>query len=172
MNQFVFGSFWKVRVNRFVCSLLNLCVCDVLRISLFDLGHASPFYLLPWSPFSISYVKTDVFTRVHASDQWINYSILCVLCSDGYRNCWWGELTKARRRRKIFLTHTLSYVSFSAFSEEEHWFRAKGFHHDKLLKIHLPPLHVRNWSQCAQWFLCLNWFNVHQHNIWLCRQWV
>jgi hypothetical protein len=37
----------------------------------------------------------------------------------------WGM--KARRRRKFFLTHTLSYVSFSAFSEAEIGFVLRGF---------------------------------------------
>ena len=45
---------------------------------------------------------------------------------------------------KCFWTYSLSYVSFGAFSEEEHWFRAKGFHHNKLVKIHLSLHHIRN----------------------------
>jgi hypothetical protein len=35
---------------------------------------------------------------------------------------------------KNFLIDTLSYMSFIAFSEEEHWLHAKGFYRDELLK--------------------------------------
>ena len=55
-----------------------------------------------------------------------------------------GQGRKPAAGEKFFWTYTLSYVSFGAFSEEEHWFRAKGFHHNKLLKIRLPLHHIRN----------------------------
>ena len=86
------------------------------------------------------------------SDLWTAYlsdtSVSCV--GTDFYSVFLGQRpwTKARGRHENNVwTYTLSYLSFGAFSEEEHWFRAKWFHHNKRLKIHLPLRHVRNWTQ-------------------------